>query len=115
VYARDKKPDHDYDQRPHVHEYRNETSVDDRHRHRMEGVTGPVVQVGNSHIHYICGSTSFDDGHRHLYTDYTGPARYSRDNSHVHEYKGYVAHAGDPLHVHKYYDKTGPAIYNHYY
>ncbi len=115
MYPNNGQLDHDYDPGHHVHEYRNKTSVDDRHKHRMEGITGPAVRVGNTHIHYLCGSTSFDDGHRHLYTDYTGPAIETRDNSHVHEYRDYVAHAGKPLHVHKYSDKTGPAIYNQYY
>lgn len=64
----------------HVHEYESSVKLaeeeDDRHNHRVAGVTGPAIQIDNgaNHVHRINNdNTDFFD-HFHKLCVTTGPA-----------------------------------------
>ncbi|ELC8442278.1 YmaF family protein [Clostridium perfringens] len=75
----------------HVHEYEQSVKLaeegDDRHNHRVAGVTGEVIPIhgGRNHVHKINNDrTDFLD-HFHRICIFTGPAiRIPGTNKHVH-------------------------------
>ncbi|MBF7083234.1 hypothetical protein IT084_09635 [Desulfallas sp. Bu1-1] len=93
----------------HVHVYRNITSVNVRHLHRMGGVTGPTIGSGPGHVHRMAGTTTFYDGHTHKYATVTGPAIPVFPGVHVHRYQGVTTVNGKVPHTHRFSGITAPA------
>lgn len=78
----------------HVHEFEESTKLaeegDDRHNHRVAGVTGEVIPIGGGrHIHpYGISNTDFLD-HHHEIGGTTGPdIPIPNTNKHVHVIAG---------------------------
>ncbi len=76
----------------HVHEFLSSTKLaeenDDRHNHRVAGVTSQVIPMsGGSHKHAILSNTDFFD-HLHEIGVETGPAINVGNGKHVHFVKG---------------------------
>jgi hypothetical protein len=90
----------------HRHPYSTETSISQRHRHLMRGVTSinPGSNIDN-HVHSYEGNTSFVNGHVHYYRGVTGPAIPLPGGGHTHEFAGETALADG--HIHSYRGRTG--------
>ncbi len=76
----------------HVHEFENSTKLaeenDDRHNHRVAGVTSQVIPLpGGNHKHVILSNTDFFDHHHEIGVE-TGPAIDVGNGKHVHFVKG---------------------------
>ena len=89
----------------HVHEYESSVKLaeqcDDRHNHRVAGVTGEAIFLRNgNHVHKVNDNTDFLD-HHHKICDTTGPAiPIPGTDKHIHLLKGMTTEADD--HCHKY-------------
>lgn len=76
----------------HVHEFEQSTKLaemgDDRHNHRLAGVTSQVIPVGDRHVHAILSNTDFLD-HHHEIGVITGPdISIPNTNKHFHVVQG---------------------------
>ncbi|WP_051624358.1 YmaF family protein [Clostridium akagii] len=77
----------------HVHEFAESTKLaengEDRHNHRVAGVTSEVIPIGNGqHVHAILSNTDFLDHHHEIGVT-TGPnIQITGTNKHVHVVKG---------------------------
>jgi len=72
----------------HVHEFLSSVKLaeedDDRHNHRVAGVTSQVIPIpGGSHKHAILSNTDFFDHHHEIGVE-TGPAVPVGGGKHVH-------------------------------
>jgi hypothetical protein len=80
----------------HTHLYSKETSLNNGHKHRYWGETGPSPDVPG-HTHNIIGRTCEEDRHKHSYSFATAAER-GNGSGHVHHYAG-VAEYGEG-HIH---------------
>lgn len=77
----------------HVHEFEQSTKLaeegDDRHNHRVAGVTSEVIPIGGGrHVHAILSNTDFLDHHHEIGVT-TGPdIPIPGTNKHVHVVSG---------------------------
>ena len=77
----------------HVHEYEQSTKLaeegDDRHNHRVAGVTSEVIDCGNSkHMHVIKDNTDFLDHHHEIAVTTGLNIDIPNTNKHVHLVSG---------------------------
>ncbi|MDF2985606.1 MAG: hypothetical protein K0R50_1116 [Eubacterium sp.] len=84
--------DNSKEKQTHVHEFLSSTKLaeenDDRHNHRVAGVTSQVIPLpGGNHKHAIFSNTDFLD-HLHEIGAETGPAVRVGNGKHVHFVKG---------------------------
>lgn len=86
----------------HVHPYCTQTSVEDCHRHGMQGYTAPA-SYGPCHTHKYEGETTCNDGHTHYFHGETGPA-ITVPGGHIHELYGKTSK--NHGHRHKYDTQT---------
>lgn len=93
-------------QRPHVHEYAGSVKLaeecDDRHNHRVAGVTGEVIPINNgtNHVHKINDNTDYYD-HNHKICGTTGPAiSIPGTNKHIHLVYGATTKVD--CHIHRF-------------
>ncbi len=88
-----------YGDRPgHVHPYSTPTTVNDGHRHLVNGTTSPPYGNPDRHVHYYEGTTTFEDGHIHSFRGWTGPPVPVSDGSHYHEFRGETSYNDGHLH-----------------
>ena len=89
----------------HVHEYESSVKLaeecDDRHNHRVAGVTGEAIFLRNgNHVHKVNDNTDFLD-HHHRICDTTGPAiPIPGTDKHIHLLRGMTTEADN--HRHQY-------------
>ena len=81
------------DMQTHDHEYLGSTRFaelsTDPHNHRMAGMTGEAIPLGNNcHKHKLLTNTDFFDGHLHIVSDETGPCICVGYGKHVHTVAG---------------------------
>jgi len=95
----------------HFHYYLGNTSYNDGHRHRYQGMTSIDNDV-LGHVHEMAGITSFEDGHTHNYKSVTGPAIYA-NGMHYHMYRGETSVAD--RHIHNYDGNTSFNFNNGWY
>jgi|CZCB01.1.fsa_nt_gi hypothetical protein len=93
----------------HIHEYNIPTTVNDEHRHQVQGRTAPAVGGLDCHLHYYEGTTTLDDGHVHYFRGYTGPAVAGVGGSHRHRMEGQTTF--NDQHLHYYSGLTGEAVH----
>ncbi|MGC5325014.1 YmaF family protein [Brevibacillus sp. SYSU BS000544] len=92
----------------HKHGYDTPTTVNDRHRHIVRGITGPPQGPENQHVHYYEGTTTFNDGHVHRFRGWTGRPIPLPNGNHYHEFGGQTTF--DDGHIHYYRGNTGEAF-----
>ena len=87
----------------HVHEYESSVKLaeecDDRHNHRVAGVTGEAIFLRNgNHVHRVNDNTDFLD-HHHRICDTTGPAiPIPGTDKHIHLLRGMTTEADEHCH-----------------
>ncbi|WP_127532933.1 YmaF family protein [Paenibacillus kobensis] len=91
----------------HVHEFTSSTRLaeegNDRHNHRIAGVTGQAIPFGSSHIHEIkFSNTDFFDHFHQLKKVFTGPAISVGNGKHVHLVKGMTTLVDGHVHPFKF-------------
>ncbi|MCM1564794.1 MAG: YmaF family protein [Dehalobacter sp.] len=78
--------------RTHVHEFEGSTKLaeagEDRHNHRVAGVSGGVIPSIGGHRHAISTNTDFFDNHHHEIRVITGPPINVGNGKHVHFVQG---------------------------
>lgn len=75
----------------HVHYYKGITTIEENHRHYIDGFTYPVNGSSyDQHTHRYRGITSFENEHYHRYYGETSPAIPLPNGSHYHTIKGRV-------------------------
>lgn len=88
----------------HVHEYESSVRLaeegDDRHNHRVAGVTGEAIFLrSGNHVHRVNDNTDFFEDHHHRICDTTGPAiQIPGTNRHIHLLRGMTTEADDHCH-----------------
>jgi len=85
----------------HRHAYDTQTTVNDRHRHRLSGRTSPPQGRGAQHVHYYEGATTFNDGHVHYYRGWTGPPIPLPNGGHYHEFSGQTTFNDGHIHYYR--------------
>ncbi len=86
----------------HVHNYCTYTQVDECHRHKISGVTGPAPNTPG-HTHDYEGQSSCNENHSHMYCGCTEKPQYTCCG-HVHNFEGKTKTADD--HKHRYRGTT---------
>lgn len=89
----------------HVHEFESSVKLaeegDDRHNHRVAGVTGEVIPINNgrNHVHKINNANTDFFDHFHRICVLTGPAiPIPGTNKHVHLVRGRTTCVDDHFH-----------------
>ncbi len=71
---------------PHVHKYRFESKVTNKHKHRLIGCTDSMIGIDSFHIHTFFGICSYN-GHTHYYSGFSSlPIK--TEFGHIHKIEG---------------------------
>ncbi|MCX8129460.1 MAG: YmaF family protein [Clostridia bacterium] len=98
----------------HVHEFVASTKLaetgHERHNHRIAGITGEAIPIGNGHhIHKFCTRTDFYDDHFHEVLGSTCPDIDVTPEKHIHYVQGHTTVDDNHKHRYEFTTQIGPS------